>query len=161
MYTSDILSDLPNYTKSGNDPVNPRNSRAVARIPIPETTTVPNMPHTYGSADVPVHKLVEQQAAQQSEIAILRAAAALNAPLPANSPNMPRVIPGTPTVTGAATRAMNPLLTFLQLLGYSGDLNTGEDEELAKKQPKIGSSGDPRAAANLQPDVRNALGLLP
>jgi hypothetical protein len=133
-YVDDILRNLPEYTRSGQDPRVPRTSRALARIPIPETTTIPHLPHTYGSANVPVHKLVEQQTARAAEIEILRAAQALNAPVaqPPQTPNRPT--PGrNPSRLG---RAMNPLMTLLQLALFPSDVNAGEDEELARRRAK-------------------------
>lgn len=160
-YMDDLLSNLPDYTKSGTRPPNPINSRAIARVPIPETTTVPNIPSSYGYGDVPVHELVRQQVARNTEIPILRAAQALNAPVAPPTPPATPSNPGTPRTpkTPAGMRAVNPVLMFLQLLMQHTDLNQGEGVELARRRndPK----GDPRAAADLQPEMRNGISILP
>lgn len=160
-YMEDLLSNLPEYTRSGRQPPNPVNSRAIARVPIPETTTVPNLPETYGYGDVPVHELVRQQVARNTEIPILRAAQALNAPVAPPAPPTPPAVPSTPGTprTPAGMKAVNPVLMFLQLLMQHTDLNQGEGVELARRRndPK----GDPRAAANLAPDTRNGISILP
>lgn len=156
-YVDDILRNLPEYTRSGTDPANPRMSRSLARIPIPETTTIPHLPHTYGYADVPVHEIVKQQAARNAEIEILRAAQALNAPTAANDviparPATPPSRPARPPRFPISTM-LGPLMTFLELAMFPPDLNQGESKELERRR-KLGYTG-PRAAVpadRIKPD---------
>lgn len=156
-YVDDILRNLPEFTKSRTQPPNPATSRALARIPIPEVTTVPNLPHTYGIGEVPVHELVKQQAARQAEAEILRAAAALNAPMeapraPARPPprGVPRMRP-----TALVGRMMNPLLTLLQGALWPTDLNEEEEKELAERRKGSAANDSPPSARGPSKPDRN------
>lgn len=150
-YVDDILRNLPEFTKSRTQPPNPRMSRALARIPIPEVTTVPNLPHTYGVGEVPVHELVQQQAARQAEAEILRAAAALNAPVRPPWTAPPPRVPGVRPVA-AVGRMMNPLLTLLQGALWPTDLNEGEMKELEARRKGSAANDSPPARGPSKPD---------
>jgi hypothetical protein len=159
-FSQQILSNLPDYTRSGTQPPNPRMSRALANVPIPEITTRPDLPASYFYEQVPVQDLVRQHMARQSEIEILRAAQALNAPnsVPGRTP--PQAPPRTPRppATGAA-RSANPLLMLLQLALFPQDLNEKEDDQLRAKRGPDYKNTMPQGS--VAPEIRNALGLMP
>ena len=125
-YLQSILSEVENYTKSGRAITNPLTSKA---------TMLGANGYSLGVAEgKTVAQATKEIARITNENAILRAVAALGAEHAAKpvSPNLPKTPPSI--ATPGFMSKLNPILTALQLMTYSGDLNEGEDKELAARR---------------------------
>lgn len=147
MSLQDILDDPTMYTSSGRSVTSPRTSMAklpnvmlnsmpgggAASAVGPNLSRNPRFNPTSASGDYVRLSEVAKEL-QKAKIDEILSGINLDLPQRAPAPSSPSLLSRVIGSAGEAATKVSPLLGILELLTYSPELNTGEQEELEKRR---------------------------